>query len=68
MLFHFHEKKVCFLRIRGREDCLEYDEKSIKIEWSSVDPGIAKTGKKEFKEYTRPIFTVFVTSYESIII
>ena len=25
-------------------------------------------GKKEFKEYSRPIFTVFVTSYESIII
>lgn len=62
MLFHFHEKKVCFLRIRGREDCLEYDEKSIKIEWSSVDPGIAKTGKKEFKDISvvSTVFSVFL--------
>ena len=41
---------------------MEYDEKSIKIEWSSVDPGIAKTGKKEFKDISvvSTVFSVFL--------
>ena len=62
MLFHFHEKKVCFLRIRGREDCVEYDKKNIKTEWPSVDPGIAKTGRKEFKDISvvSTVFSVFL--------
>lgn len=32
MLFHFHEKEVCFLGGKG-EIVLQFNEKSITIDW-----------------------------------
>lgn len=66
MPFHFHEKKVCFLRIRRREDCLKYNEKNIKIEWSSVNLSIAITGKKDFEDASVSIvFSVFSSKHDA---